>query len=165
MAQLHFSDYRRAQDVPAGDVLVVGGGNSAVQIAVELAATHTVTVAAPRELWFLPVSLLGVDLYWWSYLAGVLTADRESRASRYVRRRGDAVVARELRELIRSGAVRLLPHRGRGRRRQDRAPRRWPVCTGWASVADPLNSSIIDGEDRDALALAARIGKGSLTRR
>ena len=109
--QLHSYDYRRPEDVPPGAVLVVGGGNSAAQLAVELARTHDVTVAAPGRPWFLPVRLLGVDLYWWSYLSGVLNADRDARASRYVRRRGDAIVGRELEALIADGTVRLLPHR------------------------------------------------------
>jgi putative flavoprotein involved in K+ transport len=37
VAQLHSSAYRRPSDLPAGLVLVVGGGNSGVQIAEELA--------------------------------------------------------------------------------------------------------------------------------
>jgi putative flavoprotein involved in K+ transport len=48
VVQLHsVAGYRRPQDLPAGDVLVVGGGNSAAQLALELEATYTVTVASP----------------------------------------------------------------------------------------------------------------------
>jgi putative flavoprotein involved in K+ transport len=111
VSQLHSSAYRSPQDVPPGDVLVAGGGNSAAQLAVELARTHRVTVASPRPPWYLPTSLLGVDLYWWTALTGVLTADRDSRVARSVRRRGDPVVGRELRDLERTGRVTVLPHR------------------------------------------------------
>ena len=206
--QLHSYDYRSPALVPHGEVLVVGGGNSAAQLAVELSTTHAVTVAAPREPWYLPVSLLGIDLYWWSYLSGVLNADRDARASRYVRRRGDAIVGRQLRELVRAGRVRLRPHRVVGA--DDRTVRLadgssievasvlW--CTGfrpeasWLDVpgaldadgapvhvagASPvdglhwmglpwqtrLNSSIIDGVDRDARELAARISRRTNERR
>jgi len=76
--QLHSYDYRSPADVPPGDVLVVGGGNSAAQLAVKLSDTHRVTVAAPRDPWYLPVSLLGVDLYRWSYLTGLVNAERDS---------------------------------------------------------------------------------------
>ena len=38
MTQLHSADYRNPQALPAGPVLVVGGGNSGFQIAEELAA-------------------------------------------------------------------------------------------------------------------------------
>jgi putative flavoprotein involved in K+ transport len=158
-----------------------------------------VTVAAPRDPWYLPVSLLGVDLYWWSYLTGELNADRDSRASRYVRRRGDAIVGRRMRELARSGRIRVLPHRvvgaeGDAVHLADDSAVTTPAvlwCTGfrpdtsWIDVpgavgddgspvhtagASPvpglhwmglpwqtrLNSSIIDGVDRDARAVSER---------
>ena len=111
VAQLHSYDYRRASDLPAGDVLVVGGGNSAAQLAVELAATHRVTVAAPRAPLFLPVRVAGVDLYWWLRLTGVLDARSTSWVARLVQRRGDPVIGTGLRDLVRSGRVRLLASR------------------------------------------------------
>ena len=45
VAQMHSTGYRRPSDVPAGTVLVVGGGNTGFQIAKELSATHTVHLA------------------------------------------------------------------------------------------------------------------------
>ncbi len=39
VTQLHSANYRRPADVPAGPVLVVGGGNSAAQLAVESPTT------------------------------------------------------------------------------------------------------------------------------
>lgn len=202
VVQLHSYDYRRPEQVPAGEVLVVGGGNSAAQLAVELAATHEVTVAAPGPPWYLPVSLLGIDLYWWSYLTGVLNADRDSRVSRYVRRRGDAIVGRQLRQLVRTGRVRLLPHRvvdAAGRSVELADGTRLEVskvlwCTGfrpdtsWVDIPEALedsgeprhiggassvpglhwmglpwqtrlNSSIIDGVDQDARAVADRVDR------
>ena len=42
IVQFHSSEYRTPQDVPAGPVLVVGGGNTGFQIAEELARTHEV---------------------------------------------------------------------------------------------------------------------------
>ncbi len=80
VVQLHSSQYARPADVPAGEVLVVGGGNSAAQLALELSRTHEVTVVAPRPLWFLPEDLLGVSLYWWLLL--------ERHPQRLARRRG-----------------------------------------------------------------------------
>jgi len=163
--QLHSYDYRSPVDVPPGDVLVVGGGNSAAQLAVELSDTHRVTVAAHREPWYLPVSLLGIDLYWWSYLTGVLNADRDSRASRYVRRRGDTIVGRRLRVLWCTG---FRPDTSwidvPGAVDDDGSP----VQTAGASPVPGLhwmglpwqtrlNSSIIDCVDRDARAVSERV--------
>jgi len=48
---LHSSQYLYPRQIPPGDVLVVGGGNSGVQLARELSASHTVTLATrtPRR--------------------------------------------------------------------------------------------------------------------
>lgn len=45
VAQHHCADYRNPAQLPPGDVLVVGAGNSGADIALELAATHRVTLA------------------------------------------------------------------------------------------------------------------------
>ena len=42
---IHPSSYQYPRQIPTRDVLIVGGGNSGLQIARELAASHTVTVA------------------------------------------------------------------------------------------------------------------------
>lgn len=108
--QLHSSQYRRPADIPSGEVLVVGGGNSAAQLACELAVTHQVTIAAPR-LWYLPDKILGVSLYWWIYVTGILNVGADSRVGRLVRQRGDAIIGRQLARLIADATIRLLPHR------------------------------------------------------
>lgn len=109
--QLHSSQYRRPEDLPGKEVLVVGAGNSAAQLAVELAATRRVTVAAPDGMWFLPSRVLGVSLYWWIYLAGILNGMSDSPTSRRVRRRGDGIIGRELQELVAAGGVRMVEQR------------------------------------------------------
>ena len=200
VTQLHSLHYRRPSDIPAGEVLIVGGGNSAAQLAIELAGSHTVTIASPGPLWFLPEDILGASMYWWTLLSGILNAKADAWLSRYVRRRGDAIVGQELRALIREGQVRLLPHRvlaGQGRELELADGTAVPVasvlwCTGfrpatsWLEVdgaLDPtgapvhdqgaspvpglhwmglpwqtrLNSSIIDGVDRDARCTVRRI--------
>lgn len=48
---LHSSEYLYPRQIPSPDVLIVGGGNSGVQLARELSASHTVTLATrtPRR--------------------------------------------------------------------------------------------------------------------
>jgi len=45
IAQLHSSEYRDPAQLPDGDVLVVGAGNSGADIALELAASHRVLLS------------------------------------------------------------------------------------------------------------------------
>ncbi|MGV8979488.1 MAG: flavin-containing monooxygenase [Cellulomonas sp.] len=45
ITQLHSSEYRNPEQIPAGDVLVVGAGNSGADIALELSRTHQVHLA------------------------------------------------------------------------------------------------------------------------
>jgi len=78
-----------------------------------------VAIRAPRLPWYPPEDVVGVSMYWWIYLAGNLNADRNAAVSRYIRRRGDANVGTELRELVRRGRVRLIPQRVIGARGRD----------------------------------------------
>jgi len=198
--QLHSSQYRRPTDLPTGHVLVVGGGNSAAQLACELSTTHLVTVASGAAPWYLPTRIGGLSLYWWMYFGKVLNAPADASVSRYVRERGDAIISRDLAGLVAQGRVRLVPSRvvaatGRevvladgSRVSPDgvlwctgfRPDYRWlqvpgaqgdegePLHTAGAAPVPGLhwlglpwqtrlNSSIVDGVDRDARALAERI--------
>ena len=199
VCQLHSSAYRRPDDVPPGEVLVVGAGNSAAQLAVELSATHRVTVLGPEPR-YLPERVAGVSVYWWLLLSGVLNAGSGSPLGRVLRRRGDAVVGRDLPRLEAAGRLRRLTGRvtsARGDRvvLADGSELRVSTVlwctgstpdTGWVDVpgalgpdGEPLhrrgaspvpglhwmglawqtrvNSSIIDGVDRDARRTAARV--------
>ncbi|MEU9671603.1 NAD(P)-binding domain-containing protein [Streptomyces bobili] len=62
---LHAADYRSPGAFTGQRVVVVGGGNSAVQIAAELAAMADTTLAARRPIGWTPQRPLGKDLHWW----------------------------------------------------------------------------------------------------
>ncbi|MCA1698136.1 MAG: NAD(P)-binding domain-containing protein, partial [Actinobacteria bacterium] len=62
---LHSSDYRSPVEFQAQRVIVVGGGNTAVQIAVELAQSSRVTLTTRSPLHWIPQRPLGRDLHWW----------------------------------------------------------------------------------------------------
>ena len=61
--QLHSADYRTPADLPAGRVLVVGGGNTGFQIAEELAGSRDVHLAIGSRQTPLPQRILGRDLF------------------------------------------------------------------------------------------------------
>lgn len=70
---IHSSAYRRPDSVHGPSVVVVGGGNSAVQIARELADSARVTLALRSPVRLLPHRVLGRDLHFWLRWSG---ADR-----------------------------------------------------------------------------------------
>ncbi len=63
VVQFHSSAYRTPGDVPAGPVLVVGGGNTGFQIAEELSRTHEVHLSIGARQTPLPQRIAGRDLF------------------------------------------------------------------------------------------------------
>ena len=106
--QLHSGNYRSPQELPAGPVLVVGGGNSGFQIAEELAATRQVDLAIGTENTSLPQRFLGRDLFWWLTRLGLMRVTSGSRLARRMQARGEFVIGSPRRRLEAAG-VRFRP--------------------------------------------------------
>lgn len=99
IAQLHSSEYRNPSQLPDGPVLVVGGGNSGLQIALELAARRPVTLAMGGKAQMLPQTVLGKDVFWWLTKAGLVNRPADSRLARRMRARGELVIGTRLKDL------------------------------------------------------------------
>jgi putative flavoprotein involved in K+ transport len=97
--QLHSSQYRNPAELPAGPVLVVGAGNSGLQIAEELSASRQVDVAVGSRPRTVPRRLLGRNLFWWLIRLGLLTKPAESALARRFRSGGDLVIGTHRRAL------------------------------------------------------------------
>ena len=108
VSQIHSADYCNPQSLPAGLVLVVGAGNSGLQIAEELAATRQVYVAAGEKVPELPQRLLGRDLFWWLTRLRFMRVNTSTRLGRRLRERGEFVIGTNRRRLRRAG-VRFRP--------------------------------------------------------
>jgi putative flavoprotein involved in K+ transport len=106
--QIHSTGYRRPSDVPKGDVVVVGGGNTGFQIAKELSASHNVQLAIGSRQTPLPQRILGRDIFWWLTKLGVLEKTVDSRIGRRARDR-DTLIGSSSRELKRRYGVGLKP--------------------------------------------------------
>jgi putative flavoprotein involved in K+ transport len=106
--QIHSTAYRRPGDVPEGQVVVVGGGNTGFQIAKELSATNAVKLAIGSRQTPLPQRLLGRDLFWWLTKVGLFKKTVESRIGRRLRGR-DTLIGSSPRELKRRYGVELKP--------------------------------------------------------
>ena len=106
--QIHSAGYRRPGDVPGGEVVVVGGGNTGFQIAKELSASHKVQLAVGSRQTPLPQRVLGRDLFWWLTKLGLLEKTVDSRIGRRARGR-DTLIGSSPRELKRRHGVGVKP--------------------------------------------------------
>jgi putative flavoprotein involved in K+ transport len=87
VVQLHSSGYRNPAELPGGPVLVVGAGNSGLQVATELARTRQVHLAVGSTGPALPQRLLGRDLFWWLTRLGLVTRSADTPLARRTRAR------------------------------------------------------------------------------
>ncbi len=87
VTQFHSSRYRGPHDVPAGPVLVVGGGNTGYQIAEELAGTHKVHLSIGARQTPLPQRILGRDLFRYLEATGLMGKTVESRIGQRMQHR------------------------------------------------------------------------------
>ena len=116
VVQVHSAGYRTPEDLPSGRVVVVGAGNSGLQIAEELAAAgRSVTLAVgsrPRTVRQRP---LGKDLFWWLTRTRLIDKPADSRLARRFQAR-ELVIGTSWRRLRRAGVAlrsRLIAADGR----------------------------------------------------
>ena len=102
VVQLHSSAYRAPRSIPAGPVLVVGGGNTGFQIAEELSASREVHLSIGARQMPLPQRILGRDLFWYLDATGLIRKSTESRIGRRMSER-DTLVGSTPRGLRRRG--------------------------------------------------------------
>jgi putative flavoprotein involved in K+ transport len=111
--QMHSVDYRNPSDVPVNYVLVVGAGNSGVEIALELAKAGKKTWLAGRSVGRIPANKLGRFLggkpYWW-FINRVMTIHTPlgRRMKAHTLHHGDPLI-RTGRVDVASAGVKLLP--------------------------------------------------------
>jgi putative flavoprotein involved in K+ transport len=68
---LHVAGYRRPEPFRGQRIVIVGGGNAAVQIGVELAEVAEVTLATRNPIRYQPQRVLGRDIHFWFQLIGL----------------------------------------------------------------------------------------------
>ncbi|MFD2442451.1 flavin-containing monooxygenase [Bacillus sp. CGMCC 1.16607] len=107
IVQLHSSQYKNSSQLKEGSVLVVGGGNSGTQIAVELSKTHDTFLSVGQKIRFLPLSLAGKSIFWWFEKIGILKANRHSTIGKRFKKLGDPIFGYELKEKIKNQSVKL----------------------------------------------------------
>ncbi len=111
VTQVHTNRYRNPQDLPDGngEILVVGGGNSGVQIAYELSRKERVRLSVSVPSSYLPRRLLGRSLFWWYDLIRLFERTPDSRLGRKLKAKRDPLYGFELKKAIAEGEVVVVP--------------------------------------------------------
>jgi putative flavoprotein involved in K+ transport len=127
--QIHSRDYRNPGQLPEGDVLIVGAGNSGAEIAIDVAASRRVYLSG-RDTGSIPSApsgALGITIvrpFW--YLLGRLDVNADTRFGRKARlhgkQRGAPLIRLKLDDLDGAGIQRV--------------PRTESVCQGKPVLAD-----------------------------
>ncbi len=102
VVQLHSGAYRSPARIPAGPVLVVGGGNTGFQIAAELAGSHEVHLAIGSRQTPLPQRLLARDLFRFLEVTGLMRKPVTSRLGERMKDR-EALIGSSPRRAARLG--------------------------------------------------------------
>jgi putative flavoprotein involved in K+ transport len=94
LVQMHSTEYRNPDQLPAGPVLVVGGGNTGFQIAAELAESREVHLSIGSRQMPLPQRLLGRDLFSWLEATGLMRKSVDSRFGQRMKDRDTLIGSR-----------------------------------------------------------------------
>ncbi|KGP77469.1 MULTISPECIES: flavin-containing monooxygenase [Paenibacillus] len=111
--QLHSSEYLNPEQLRPGNTVVVGGGNSGAQIAVELAKdqnrNNSIYISIAREIAFKPLYIMNRSIFWYFEKLGFLRAKTQSPVGRWLKNQTEQVYGYDLKRLIKSGEVCVAP--------------------------------------------------------
>ncbi|CAK6471646.1 putative oxidoreductase CzcO [Peribacillus frigoritolerans] len=107
--QVHSSDYKNSMQLKDGSVLVVGGGNSGAQIAVELSKERKVYLSVGQKMKFLPQDFGNKSIFWWFDKLGILNVNVKSKVGKVLKKQRDPIFGFELKSLLKSGSISLKP--------------------------------------------------------
>lgn len=107
VVQLHSSQYKNKNQLNEGRVLIVGGGNSGAQIAVELSRDHETYLSVSQKPRFIPLTIGNKSFFWWCEKLGILQANRDSFIAKKVQGQPDPIFGFELKERIKNQKIKL----------------------------------------------------------
>lgn len=107
--QLHSSEYKNPQQLQSGETLVVGGGDSGVQILQELAGVlPKVYFSGECGTMVLPQEFLGKTLWWWLLKLGILGANKYSWLGKRLAERPQPIIGTNVKRLFAKQNVELV---------------------------------------------------------
>jgi len=104
--QMHSSEYRNPSQLASGSVLVVGGGNSGAQIAIEIANQgYDTYLSVSKSLTHLPLTIANKSIFWWLDRTKILRANKNTLVGKAFRKRGNVIFGTELNDAVAEGKI------------------------------------------------------------
>ncbi|MFS0864045.1 flavin-containing monooxygenase [Fredinandcohnia sp. 179-A 10B2 NHS] len=107
VSQFHSSIYQRPSQLKNGPTLIVGGGNSGAQIAVELSKDREVFLSVSQNPTFLPQDFAGKSIFWWFDNLGILKTNVNTKLGAFIKKRPDPIFGYELKRAIKNKKVNI----------------------------------------------------------
>ena len=99
--QIHSEHYKSTDQLQEGATLVVGAGDSGVQILNEISKTNRpVYFSGNTDITSLPQEILGKTLWWWFSKVGFLTANKYSWIGKKLSETGQPVIGTDVKSLF-----------------------------------------------------------------
>ncbi|USG63810.1 NAD(P)/FAD-dependent oxidoreductase [Brevibacillus ruminantium] len=107
--QIHTAAYKNETQLQDGPVLVVGSGNSGVQLAAELAAGRNVFLSMGQKRVFLPNTFMGKSIFSYFQALGLLSAPNTTTVGKWLKSRPDPIFGyrREIRSWEKAGHLQI----------------------------------------------------------
>src|SRR5690625_6945501 len=102
---MHSSLYTEPRNLNNGPVVIVGGGNSGAQIAVELSKDREVILAISHKLKFLPLEVFGKSIFNWLEKLQLLYAGTDTIRGRLFQKRNETIFRKELKKAIKTQKI------------------------------------------------------------
>ncbi len=101
VVQLHSENYKNTEQLTEGDTLVVGAGDSGVQILDEISQTdRTVYFSGTDSLKSIPQEFLGKTLWWWFTKIGLLSANKYSWLGNKLKRGMQPIIGTDVKSVL-----------------------------------------------------------------
>lgn len=106
ITQIHSEHYKNAGQLQVGDTLVVGAGDSGVQILQEVANTkRQVYFSGDTNITSIPQEILGKTLWWWFKKIGFLTVSKFSWIGKKLSTGGQPIIGTDVKSLLKKENV------------------------------------------------------------
>lgn len=106
--QCHTFDYKNPSQLREGQTLIIGGGNSGMQIATELANDQkNISLSIGKNPKFLPYTLFNKSIFWWLSKLGIMRFTIDSKIGKKIKE-NDPIIGKEIKPLIKNKKIKIF---------------------------------------------------------